>query len=109
MNNYKNVYFNTLILKDLLVTILIILLAVFYCVVLTSVPDKNVEKLKETKSLAQQYALNQYDKVWFYKPDEIGWTRGQVVYLWDYYPVIHSQDLNKTFEFKDVEWMVGND
>jgi hypothetical protein len=109
MNNYKKVYLNALILKDLLVTILIILLAVFYCVTLTSVPEKNIEKLKQTKPLAQQYTLNHFDPIWFYKPDEIGWTRGQVVYLWNYYPVIHSQDLNKTFEFKEVEWMVGND
>ena len=47
MNSYKNIYLNALILKDLLVTILIILLAVFYCVTLTSVPEKNIEKLKQ--------------------------------------------------------------
>ena len=68
-----------------------------------------IHKKSVKKPLSQQYTLNQFDPIWFYKPDEIGWTRGQVVYLWNYYPMIHSQDLNKTFEFKEVEWMVGND
>ena len=71
---------------------------------LNPVHENNIEK-----PLAQQYVLKQSDKIWFCKPDEMGWTRGQVLYLWGYYPVIFSQDLNKTFEFKEVEWMVGND
>lgn len=77
---------------------------VFVAIVLNPVHEKNIEK-----PLAQQYVLKQSDKIWFCKPDEIGWTKGQVLYLWGYYPVIFSQDLNKTFEFKEVEWMVGND
>lgn len=60
-----------------------------------------------TKPVAQQYALNQSDPIWFYKPDEIGWTRGEVVHTWGYYPEIHSKELNKTFQFHEVEWITG--
>lgn len=80
---------------------------VFIAIVLNPLHKKNIEK--PLKPLSQQYALKQSDQILFCKPDEMGWTRGQVLYLWGYYPVIFSQDLNKIFEFKDVEWMVGNE
>ena len=86
------------------VLIFVMLSLFFVPIVLNPIHKKSVQK-----PLSQQYTLNQFDPIWFYKPDEIGWTRGQVVYLWNYYPVIHSQDFNKTFEFKEVEWVIGND
>lgn len=97
---YKNHWHST----DFLLIILPITLAVFTVFVLNPVHKQNIEKLKQTKPLAQQYNLNQSDPIWFYKPDEIGWTRGEVVYLWGYHQVIFSKDLNKTFKFHEVEW-----
>ena len=87
-------------------SLLAVVLSIF---VLNPLHKKNIEQLHHDKPLCQQYKLNQFDQIWFYKPDEIGWTRGQVLYLWGYYPVIFSQDLNKSFEFNEVKWMVGND
>lgn len=90
-------------------TILVICVAILCAVELNPIHQKNIEKLRCDKPLAQQYTLKSSDPLWFYKPDEIGWTRGQVLYLWGYHPIIYSEDLNKTFEFKDVEWMVGHE
>lgn len=81
----------------------------FTVFVLDNTHKKNIEKLKQDKPAAQQYVLNQSDPIWFCKPDKIGWTKGEVLYLWGYYPVIFSKDLNKTFEFKEVEWAVGHE
>lgn len=89
---------------DLLLIILPISLIALVALVLNPIHKKNIEKLKETKPLAQQYTLNQSDPIWFYKPDEIEWTRGEVVYLWGYHPVIFSKDHNKIFGFHEVEW-----
>lgn len=86
------------------------ILAIIFCYeVLNPIHKNNIEKLRYDKPLAQQYTLKSSDPLWFCKPDEIGWTKGEVVYLWGYYPVIFSQELNKTFEFKEVEWTVGNE
>jgi len=85
-------------------TILAILIAICCILFLDPAHKKNIEK-----PLAQQYTLKLSDPILFYKPDEIGWTRGQLLYLWGYYPVIFSKDLNKTFEFNEVEWMIGNE
>lgn len=87
-------------------TTLIMFIAVLCVVVLNPIHKKNIEKLK-SKPLAQQYTLNHSDPIWFYKPDEIGWTRGQVIYLWGYHPEIHCKDLNKTFQFHEVEWTIA--
>ena len=86
--------------------LLAIVLSIF---VLNLLHKKNIEKLQQDKPLCQQYTLSQSDPVWFYKPDEIGWTKGEVVYLWGYHCVIFSKDLNKIFEFHEVEWMVKNE
>lgn len=85
---------------------LIMVFVVFCMFVLDSTNRNNTEKqhLFAEKPPAQQYTLNQSDPIWFYKPDEIGWTRGEVVYTWGYYPEIHSKELNKTFQFHEVEW-----
>lgn len=86
-----------------LVTIFIIVgsLGISY---LTSLHKKNI-----SKPLCQQYTLKQSDPVWFYKPDEIGWTKGEVLYLWGYHPVVNCKQLNKTFNFHEIEWIIGND
>lgn len=76
----------------------------FTVFVLDDAHKKNIQKLQHDKPVAQQYTINQSDPIWFYKPDEIGWTRGEVLYLWGYHPVIFSKDLNKTFKFHEVEW-----
>jgi hypothetical protein len=81
----------------------------FVAIVLNPVHKKNIEKLRYSKPLAQHYTLKSSDTIWFYKSDEIGWTRGQVLYLWGYHPVIFSKDLNKTFQFHEVEWAIGNE
>lgn len=88
---------------------LVMCFIVFVAIVVEPTHKKNIDKLKQSKPLAQQYLLNQSDPVWFCKPDKIGWTKGEVLYLWGYYPVIFSKDLNKTFEFKEVEWAVGHE
>jgi hypothetical protein len=85
-------------------TISVILIGIFCAVVLNPVHKKNIERLP-----AQHYTLKSSDPIWFYKPDEIGWTKGEVLYLWGYYPVIFSEDLKKTFQFNEVEWMIGNE
>lgn len=85
-------------------TLFVIGVAILCAVFLNPIHKKNIEKLKETKLLAQQYTLNQSDPIWFHKPDEIGWTRGEVIYVWGYHPEIHSKELNKTFQFNEVEW-----
>lgn len=88
---------------------LVLLFIPFVVVVLNPTHKQNISQLKNSKPLVQQYSLNQFDKVWFCKHDEIGWTKGEVFYLWGYHPVIFSEHLNKTFEFNEVEWMVGNE
>jgi hypothetical protein len=84
-------------------SLLAVVISIF---VLNPVHKKNIEKLKQDKPLCQQYTLNQSDQIWFYKSDEIGWTKGEVVYLWGYHPVIVSKESNKIFKFHEVEWMV---
>jgi hypothetical protein len=91
-------------LAAFLSTLFIVSIVIFCVVILNPIHKKNIAELKETKPLAQQYTLNQSDPIWFYKSDEIGWTRGEVIYLWGYHPVIFSKDLNKTFKFNEVEW-----
>jgi hypothetical protein len=86
---------------------LILCFITFTIFVLDPTHKNNRKKLQQNKPVAQQYTLNQSDPIWFYKPDEIGWTRGEVVYLWGYHPVIFSKDLNKTFKFHEVEWTTG--
>ena len=88
---------------------LIIFFVIFFVFALDTTYKKNIKQFKQDQPAAQQYTLNQSDPIWFYKPDEIGWTKGEVVYLWGYHPVIHSKNLKKTFKFHEVEWMVGND
>jgi len=78
-------------------------------VLLTTFALNPLYKNNTSKPLCQEYTLKQSDPVWFYKPDEIGWTKGEVVYLWGYHPVIHSKNLNKTFQFHEVDWIVGNE
>jgi hypothetical protein len=65
--------------------------------------------MEYNKPCGQHYSLIQNTPVWFYIPDQLCWTRGETIYLWGYYPVIFSKDLNKTFEFNEVEWMIGNE
>jgi hypothetical protein len=81
----------------------------FVAIVLEPAHKKNIDKLKQPKPLVQQYLLNQSDPVWFYKPDELEWTKGEVIYLWGYHPVVYSKQLNKTFKFHEIEWTVGNE
>lgn len=52
--------------------------------------------------IGQHYTLQHNTPVWFCVPDEIGWTRGNVIYLWDYYPMIYSEVGLK--DFNDVVW-----
>lgn len=105
MNPHKKtsliLYFSTII-----IIFSATLLGIHY---LNFVHKKNMTKLQKTKPLCQQYTLKQSDPVWFYKPDEIGWTKGEVVYLWGYHPVVHCEQLNKTFNFHKIEWIIGND
>lgn len=86
-------------------SLLVVLIAIFCALVLDPLHKKNIEKLRITKLPAQHYILNHCDPVWFYKPDEIGWTKGEVTYLWGYHPVIYVKDQNKTFQFHEVEWI----
>jgi hypothetical protein len=53
----------------------------------------------------QHYTLPQSTPVWFYVPDELCWTRGETIYLWGYYPMIHSGVGLKSFN--DVVWEIG--
>lgn len=55
--------------------------------------------------LSQHYALQQNTPVLFCIPDELGWTRGCVVYLWGYYPIIYSEI--GIYEFKNTVWDVA--
>lgn len=87
-----------------MLTMFTVAIALFCAIILNPIHKKNIEKLQETKLLAQQYTLNQSDPILFHKPDEIGWTRGEVIYVWGYHPEIHSKELNKTFQFNEVEW-----
>ena len=57
--------------------------------------------------IGQQYALQPNTPIWFYIPDELGWTRGNVVYLWGYYPMVSSEKGLK--DFKDINWEIGYD
>jgi hypothetical protein len=52
--------------------------------------------------IGQHYTLQHNTPVWFCVPDELGWTRGNAVYLWGYYPMIHSKI--GLMEFNDVIW-----
>lgn len=52
--------------------------------------------------LCQQYTLQQSTPIWFYIPDECGWTKGEVVYLWGYYSMIYSEI--GLMDFKNVVW-----
>jgi len=58
--------------------------------------------LNYNKPISQHYTLPEHTPIWFYIPDELGWTRGKTVYLWGYYPMIHSRAGLK--DFKDVVW-----
>jgi hypothetical protein len=53
----------------------------------------------------QYYKLPDYTPIWFCIPDELGWTRGNVIYLWGYYPMIQSEYPLK--DFNDVVWEVA--
>jgi hypothetical protein len=81
----------------------------FVGIVIDPLHKKNIEQLKYSEPQSQHHILKSSDPIWFYKADEIGWTRGQVLYLWGYYPVIFSKDLNRTFQFNEVEWAIGNE
>jgi len=52
--------------------------------------------------ISQHYTLSQNTPIWFCIPDELGWTRGSVIYLWGYYPMIQSEYPLK--DFNDVVW-----
>lgn len=94
---------------ELVFMALVMCFIVFVAIVVEPAHKKNIAKLKQSKPLAQQYLLNQSDPVWFYKPDELEWTKGEVIYLWGYHPVVYSKQLNKTFKFHEIEWTVGNE
>jgi hypothetical protein len=55
--------------------------------------------------LCQHYTLQQGSPIWFYISDECGWTKGEVIYLWGYYPMVHSNMGLK--DFKDINWEIG--
>jgi hypothetical protein len=55
--------------------------------------------------LGQHYTLENNTPVWFYIPDELGWTRGKVVYLWGYYPMVSSD--NGLKDFKNIVLEIG--
>lgn len=55
----------------------------------------------------QHYNLNQNDPVWFYVPDQVGWTKGYTHILWGYYPMIQSR--YGLMEFNSVIWEIGNE
>jgi hypothetical protein len=55
--------------------------------------------------ISQHYALQPNTPIWFCIPDELGWTRGNVIYLWGYYPMIRSEYPLK--DFNDVVWEVA--
>jgi hypothetical protein len=90
--------------SDLLLIILPIFLVLFGVFILNPLHKNNI-----SQPLCQQYTLKQSDQVWFYKPDEICWTKGEVLYLWGYHPVVYCKQLNKTFNFHEIEWTIGND
>ncbi len=50
----------------------------------------------------QHYTLQPNTPIYFCIPDELGWTRGDVIYLWGYYPMIYSEVGLK--HFNDVVW-----
>jgi len=54
------------------------------------------------KPCSQHYTLKHDTPVWFYIPDELCWTKGRVIYLWNYYPMISSN--HGLMEFNDVIW-----
>jgi hypothetical protein len=55
--------------------------------------------------IGQHYTLEPNTPVWFCIPDELSWTRGNVVYLWGYYPMVSSEKGLK--DFKDINWEIG--
>jgi len=61
-----------------------------YCLILLVIP------------IGQHYTLQPNTPIYFCIPDELGWTRGSVVYLWGYYPMIYSEIGLK--DFNDVVW-----
>lgn len=61
--------------------------------------------LNQNSPCMQHYTLPQSTPVWFYVPDELCWTRGETIYLWGYYPMIHSGVGLKSFN--DVVWEIG--
>ena len=103
MNPHRK-YKNYMQASDLWLITLPIILVLFAVFCLNPIYKKNT-----SKPLCQQYTLKQSDPVWFYKPDEIGWTKGEVLYLWGYHPVVHCKQLNKIFNFHEIEWTIGND
>jgi hypothetical protein len=61
--------------------------------------------LNNNKPCSQHYTLTYNTPVWFCIPDQLCWTRGKIIYLWNYYPIISSG--HGLIEFNDVVWEIG--
>lgn len=57
------------------------------------------------KPYGQHYSLSSNTPIWFYIPDQLPYTKGKVIYLWGYYPMIKSK--YGLIEFNDAIWEIG--
>ena len=71
-----------------------------YILLLLSIPLNSC--VNYNKPCGQHYTLEQNIPVWFCIPDQLCWTKGKVIYLWGYYPMISSN--HGLINFNDVIW-----
>jgi hypothetical protein len=72
-----------------------------YILLLLSISPNN-SYINYNKPCGQHYTLEQNTPVWFCIPDQLCWTKGKVIYLWGYYPIISSN--HGLINFNDVIW-----